>query len=88
MIATPPSYLGGVCICAPLDCCSLLQLSGPQPAVDRISNSSLQLVVLQQAACTKAAAGCRSPKRQALTLWERPYQIVAQFYGGPVIGDV
>jgi len=49
-----------------LDCGSLLPLSNPQPAVDnrgKHEHPSAPLV-WQQAARTKAAAGCRSPSRK------------------------
>ena len=54
-----------------LDCCSPLQLSAPQPAVEQTAGSPTPATpaVWQQAACTKAAAGCRSPR-----VW--PFRVV------------
>ena len=49
-----------------MDCGSLLPLSSPQPAVDnrgKLEQPSAPLV-WQQAAPTKTAAGCRSPRRK------------------------
>jgi hypothetical protein len=55
-----------------LDCCSLLQLSDPQPAVDQLfvhcsTLTRFTLVVWQQAACTKS--GSRLP--QSKKLWRK-----------------
>jgi hypothetical protein len=50
-----------------LDCCSPLQLSDPQPAVDHLSfiHRDSMPTVWQQAAETKAAAGCSSPGKSS-----------------------
>ncbi|RLS75247.1 MAG: hypothetical protein DWI00_08120 [Planctomycetota bacterium] len=51
-----------------MDCCSLLQLSDPQPAVESYFGiNTVKLEVRQQAAWTKAAAGCSSPSGEKQT---------------------
>jgi hypothetical protein len=50
-----------------LDCCNRLPLSAPQPAVDNRFEleRAFKLTVWQQAARSKAAAGCSSPGHEA-----------------------